>query len=145
VHDVDGNASKPTGTRCTSTRGATGAGQARSRRCMRGVRRLLGTKPGICQSKMWDNHLCFHRNSVGGHAPLPGPQSAPDACTGLGSPIGHQTATCLGHAGRTYAADSVAPARGRDPTSTSKDGRRSWRSAMIGRSVAGANSWLSTS
>jgi subtilase family serine protease len=56
----------------------------------------FGTKLGFVTPELWLNHLCFNditSGDNGAYRARPGP----DACTGLGSPIGTKLAQLLTH------------------------------------------------
>ena len=111
VPDVAGDAAQSTGYRiyvhgATATVGGTSAVAP----LYAGLFAAFGTKLGFVSPMLWDNHLCFNDISVGdnGHYRA---RIGPDACTGLGSPIGTKLAELfqaqvMHHA--TAAADAIS-------------------------------------
>jgi kumamolisin len=92
VPDVAGNADQSTGYKIY-VHGAevTVGGTSAVAPLYSGLFAAFGTKLGFVSPKLWDNHLCFNDISVGdnGHYRA---RIGPDACTGLGSPIGTKLA-----------------------------------------------------
>ncbi len=56
----------------------------------------FGTKLGFITPELWLNHLCFNDITVGDNGAFRA-RIGPDACTGLGSPIGTKLAQLLTH------------------------------------------------
>jgi len=57
----------------------------------------FGTKLGFVTPELWLNHLCFNDITQGDNGQFRA-RIGPDACTGLGSPIGNKLDQLLGHA-----------------------------------------------
>jgi kumamolisin len=96
VPDVAGNADQPTGYRIiVHGAEATVGGTSAVAPLYAGLFAAFGTKLGFVGPLLWDNHLCFNDISVGdnGHYRA---RIGPDACTGLGSPIGSKLAELFG-------------------------------------------------
>jgi kumamolisin len=92
VPDVAGNADQPTGYEIiVHGANATVGGTSAVAPLYAGLFAAFGTKLGWVSPKLWDNHLCFSDITVGdnGHYRA---RVGPDACTGLGSPIGTKLA-----------------------------------------------------
>src|SRR5262249_57680931 len=66
-----------------------------------GLFAAFGTKLGYVTPELWQNHLCFNDITSGDNSAFRA-RPGPDACTGLGSPIGAKLAQLLtqaaGHA-----------------------------------------------
>jgi hypothetical protein len=60
----------------------------------------FGTKLGFVTPELWLNHLCFNDITQGDNGAFRA-RVGPDACTGLGSPIGTKLAELLTHAAAT--------------------------------------------
>ena len=60
----------------------------------------FGTKLGFVTPELWLNHLCFNDITQGDNGAFRA-RVGPDACTGLGSPIGAKLAQLLTHAAAT--------------------------------------------
>ena len=92
VPDVAANADQSTGYKIV-VHGAEGpvGGTSAVAPLYAGLFAAFGTKLGFVSPKLWDNHLCFNDISVGdnGHYRA---RIGPDACTGIGSPIGSKLA-----------------------------------------------------
>jgi subtilase family serine protease len=73
-----------------------------------GLFAAFGKKLGFVTPKLWDNHLCFNDISVGdnGHYRA---RIGPDACTGLGSPIGTKLAELFEAQAASHAAALAGP------------------------------------
>jgi kumamolisin len=56
----------------------------------------FGTKLGFVTPELWLNHLCFNDITQGDNGAFRA-RSGPDACTGLGSPVGTKLAELLTH------------------------------------------------
>ena len=56
----------------------------------------FGTKLGFVTPELWLNHLCFNDITQGDNGAFRA-RVGPDACTGLGSPIGTKLAHLLTH------------------------------------------------
>lgn len=92
VPDVAGNADQATGYNIiVHGAPATVGGTSAVAPLYAGLFAAFGTKLGFVSPKLWDNHLCFNDITVGdnGHYRA---RVGPDACTGLGSPIGAKLA-----------------------------------------------------
>jgi subtilase family serine protease len=92
VPDVAGNADMVTGYKIhVHGQQATVGGTSAVAPLYAGLFAAFGTKLGFVSPKLWDNHLCFNDISVGdnGHYRA---RIGPDACSGLGSPIGTKLA-----------------------------------------------------
>jgi subtilase family serine protease len=109
VPDVAGNADQPTGYRIVVHGSeAIVGGTSAVAPLYAGLFAAFGKKLGFVSPKLWDNHLSFNDITVGdnGHYRA---RIGPDACTGLGSPIGTKLAELFGATAMTPAA--VAGAR----------------------------------
>jgi len=60
----------------------------------------FGTKLGFVTPELWLNHLCFNDITHGNNGAFRA-RVGPDACTGLGSPIGTKLAELLTHPAAT--------------------------------------------
>jgi kumamolisin len=67
-----------------------------------GLFAAFGTKLGFVTPELWLNHLCFNDITEGDNGAFRA-RVGPDACTGLGSPIGRKLAELLTHAAATPA------------------------------------------
>jgi kumamolisin len=65
-----------------------------------GLFAAFGIKLGFVTPELWMNHLCFNDITVGNNGAFRA-RSGPDACTGLGSPIGVKLAQLLAHPAAT--------------------------------------------
>jgi kumamolisin len=65
-----------------------------------GLFAACGTKLGFVTPELWMNHLCFNDISKGDNGAFRA-RVGPDACTGLGSPIGVKIAQLLAHPAAT--------------------------------------------
>jgi len=61
-----------------------------------GLFAAFGTKLGYVTPELWQNHLCFNDITSGDNGAFRA-RVGPDACTGLGSPIGTKLAALLTH------------------------------------------------
>jgi subtilase family serine protease len=110
VPDVAANADQPTGYNIiVHGTPATVGGTSAVAPLYSGLFAAFGTKLGFVTPKLWDNHLCFNDISVGdnGHYRA---RIGPDACTGLGSPIGTKLAELFGAQAMPHAATAAAVA-----------------------------------
>jgi subtilase family serine protease len=92
VPDVAGNADQPTGYQIiVHGAQATVGGTSAVAPLYSGLFAAFGKKLGFISQKLWDNHLCFNDITVGDNGHFRA-RVGPDACTGLGSPIGAKLA-----------------------------------------------------
>jgi subtilase family serine protease len=92
VPDVAANAAPETGYRIVlNGEEQTVGGTSAVAPLYAGLFAAFGTKLGWVTPKLWTNHLCFNDITVGENGAFRA-RPGPDACTGLGSPIGTRLA-----------------------------------------------------
>lgn len=98
-----------------------------------GLFAAFGTKLGFVSFKLWANHLCFNDITAGDNGFYRG-RPGPDACTGIGSPVGTKLAAL-------FAARQAATRVGADTRSGVEAG---WNGTITYRYVDGAMVGAST-